>query len=495
MLKTTRLPFFKITKRYLALVLLIAIPAMLPAAYAAQTQPNIILFLADDMGQGDTSVYQDFTRNADREQVLTPNMQRLADSGVRLTDAHSASATCNPSRQAIMSGEFARRDPLNTPTMEQALRRGGYRIYGVGKWHLPFKHGTPPGNAPIERGPFSFGFDRYLGTDHNVRKSASYFMDRTVLRYDEQTGTLSPNDDAKEPGYDQPGGPREEISQQLWLDYSRKWMSDHLSGAPHQDSPFFLYYASHANHTNYRPAEAIDGIPVSGSTRTVDGRILASSRDGLIRERSEMIHENDVALGILLDWLDATEDPRNPGHNLADNTLFVFISDNGSDADAEAPGQGRLRGRKLTEWEGGNRVPYIARWGSRFPAGSTSGATVSGVDLFATFATAAGVSLNADEALDSFNLLEIMSSPTPDSRGRPQGIHTMLGDQIRATRLDSFKAVEPKKSDGKIELYDLQKDLAESKNLAGNPEYKQQETALRQALAQSLENGRTRPTK
>ncbi len=484
---------FQTTNRRIAFLTILIQSTLLLTANAASPQPNIILFLADDMGQGETSVYQDFTENADSEQVFTPNMQRLAETSVRFLDAHSASATCNPSRRAIMSGGFARRELLDAPTMEQALKRGGYRTYGVGKWHLPFKHGPKPGQSPIELGPFTFGFDHYMGTDHNVRKSASYFLDRTVMLLDEKTGTLIPNKSNREPGYDQPGGPREEISQQLWLDYARQWMNEHKTDGPQQNVPFFLYYASHANHTNYRPAETIDSIPVNGAAQTVDGQPLVSNREGLIRERSEMVYENDVALGVLLDWLEATTDPRNPGHPMIDNTLFVFTSDNGSDADVRAPGQGRLRGRKLTEWEGGNRVPCIILWGSRFPAGSTSGSTISGVDLFATFSEAAGVTLNPNEALDSFSLLDILRNPSSDPYARPQSIHTMVGNRIRATRLGPYKAVEPKKSDGSMELYHLQKDLGETKNLASNPEYKQQEAALRQALAQSLENGRTRP--
>ncbi len=453
------------------------------------TPPNIILFLADDMGVGDTSVYQDFSGIKDAEQILTPVMQRFANSGVRFTDAHSPGPACAPTRRGIFMGGFNRAEFGSASTLSEVLKRGGYRTYGVGKWHLPFKRGASArGDCPIVLGPFSIGFDHYMGTRHNVRISQSYFVDRTVMRFDEKSESLIPNESDAEPGYDKPEGPREEISQQLWLDYARRWMSEHLESGEHADRPFFLYYPSHANHTNYRPARRLDGIPVAGKARTADGRPLLEDRDGLVLGRSEMVLENDVALDILLDWLGSHDDPRNPGYKLIENTFFVFTSDNGANLEPGNPSHGPLGGRKTRPYEGGHRVPLIACWGDNFPPGSTSNETVSGVDFYATFAAVAGVELQPDEALDSFDIIGAMLRPNSKEPVRGAGIHTM---NLRTTRLSNFKAICGK--DGSIqELYDLNADLGESKNLIGLPEYAKQEAALRAFLKKSSEDGRTR---
>jgi arylsulfatase A-like enzyme len=443
------------------------------------------------MGVGDTSAYQDFSRIKNSGQVLTPVMQRFADSGVRFTDAHSPGPACAPTRRGIMMGDFERSAFGSAATLPEMLRRGEYRIYGVGKWHLPvFEHHLEsPGNEPIARGPFSIGFHHYAGTQGNIRKSKSYFVDRTVMIYDEETKKLVPNDSADEPGYDKPGGPREEISQQLWLDYARKWMAEHLESEPHANSPFFLYYPSHANHMNYRPPKHLDGIRVEGACRTADGQPLPEDRDGLIKARSEMIAENDAALGILLDWLENHDDPRNPGHKLIDNTFFIFTSDNGANVDPGAPAHGPLGARKTQQKEGGHRVPLIARWGDRFPARSTSAETISQVDFYATFAAAAGVDLKPEEALDSFNIIDATLRPGSKRKVRQAGI---LTTGLRTARLENFKAIAD--PDGNfIEIYDLGKDLGETNNLIGLPEYAKQEKALREFVEKSRRDGRTRP--
>ncbi|MFC1737155.1 sulfatase-like hydrolase/transferase, partial [Candidatus Hydrogenedentota bacterium] len=354
-------------------------------------KPNIIFFLADDMGLGDTHVYQDYTKLDDAQQVVTPNMERLASKGVRFLQAYSPGAACAPTRRSIMMGEYMRREFGAATTLPQALKKGGYRTYGVGKWHLPFAYGpTCRSDVPIALGPFSIGFDHYAGTRGNIRKSGAYYVDRTVMKYDEDSKSLRPNDSDKEPGYDKPGGPREEISQQFWLDYGRRWISGHLVGGTQAHRPFFLYYPSHANHVHHRPPDKLDEIPVVNMVYTADGKPLDKDRNNLVKVRSEMIYENDVAVGILLDWLEKHDDPRNPGHKMIDNTLFVFTSDNGAESAPGTPGQGQFRGRKTNPWEAGSRVPFIARWGKQFPEGSTSNQIFSGVDFFATFAAVAG---------------------------------------------------------------------------------------------------------
>lgn len=481
----------------LPLYTLLTAIAFMGAVRAADSRPNIILFLADDMGQGDTSAYQDFTGNRDASQVHTPAMERLAKSGLRFTDGHSPAAYCNPTRISLLRGgrTVSKFEDFGT-ALPSMLKRAGYRTYGVGKWHVFFQKGKDyHADSRIKLCALDFGFDHYTGTQHNITKSPAYHIDRSYQRYDASTKSLVPNDSKQAPGYGNPGGPHEPICQQIWLNAARGYLNEHSPDGPHADQPFFLYYPSHANHNKLLPADELDGIPVKTACKTVDGKLLSANRDSLRADRSQMIYENDVAISLLLEWLNKTDDPRNPGKKMIANTLFVFSADNGANDDFGRPANGRLHGNKGSIEEAGHREPFIVSWPARVPAGVTSKQQISLLDMFATFAAAAGEPLKGDEAPDSFNMLDNLLHPTT-AKPRPKGIYAARS--LRASHLTirdgNFKIIwETTRPPKFTALYDLENDLGETKNLLGDPKHAGIERSLKEQARAFLRDGRSRP--
>ena len=392
----------------------------------AAPAPNIIFFLADDMGIGDTSAYQDWTGNADHAQLATPAMERLARSGIRFTDAHSPSSRCSPTRYALMTGRYCWRthlkhfvlfgvqcDPLierERTTLPEFLKDAGYRTGMVGKWHLGLKYHNAEGGLaegwddadltkPVADGPVDHGFDFFYGMSRSHPTSGP----------DGQKGN-KPNQGIG-PGWMEGSkilgatGNGKKLDGSFVLNQIGQVLDRealrYLKQSARQEAPFFLYFASPANHTPHTPTDAIAGIKVAGASKLKDGSLTN-------RKRLDFVYENDVLLGRLLDFLEATPDPRNPGHMLRDNTLVIFSSDNGSE-NKDKQFTGPLRSNKGSTYEGGHRVPFMASW----PAGgigdgkdTTPGAThdrlLALTDMFATFA-------------------EILDRPLPPLTGKGRG--------------------------------------------------------------------------
>ena len=488
-------------------------PAPLPSLDPA---PNVVIFIADDMGIGDTSAYQDLTGNADSVQIDTPEMERLANLGTRFTDAHTNGATCSPTRISLLSGTYSFRSPLKTAavqdtnhthgvilpgrrtTIAHMLQRAGYRTYGYGKWHMALRgdagadtnsDGTldQTGTGIVYEGPIESGFDTYTGTPGNFSYAGAMLQDKQYVRF----GSAAPNDYSLVPindpsaqpwlgqGPNQPTDPNLYKVQPAVFEKLQSDLANHMDSQA--DEPFFIYYASHSNHdpwvpANYEPDHP-DGPRASLNDTIIDTNVTKaggmieiatvpdSSGDGIpdpdyslydgngtswiwndalrvkmwdhVTEvdaqgnitvngptnRAMMVQENDVIVGYLLDFLEQTDDPRNPGHKLIDNTIFIFTSDNGADAKSEAavgalPQSSDgvitdLTGFKGSRWEGGSRVPFIAAWpnpadanqASGIPAGATSSAIFGLNDVYATLAEAIGHRLHPEEAVDSESLL------------------------------------------------------------------------------------------
>lgn len=403
------------------------------AQFAADPVPNVIIFIADDMGLGDSSAYQDLTGNPDNEQIDTPELERLAHMGTRFTDAHSNGATCSPARISLLSGTYSFRSPLKTravrdndhthgimlpgrrTTLAHMLQRSGYGTYGYGKWHLGLhsdvgedRNGDgvidKPGSGAVYEGPIESGFDTYTGTPGNFSYGGAMIQDKHYMRFaspDPRDYTLVPiNHESAQPWVRQgPGSPTdpdyayyEANGGWIWNDAFRKKWWDHVT-----------------------EVDASGAITVNGPTN-----------------RAMMVQENDIIVGLMLNYLEQTDDPRNPGHKLIDNTIFIFTSDNGADIRSEAavgalPQRSdgvitNLAGFKGSRWEGGTRVPFIAAWpepaGGRragIPAGATSPALFGLNDLYATLAEAIGYELQAEEAVDSESLLKLWTSGVLDA--------------------------------------------------------------------------------
>ncbi|MCS7465973.1 arylsulfatase [Stieleria sp. ICT_E10.1] len=424
----------------------------------ATRRPNIVLMMADDMGMGDTSAYQDFTGNGDAVQVHTPQMERLARMGVRMTDAHTPSSRCSPTRYGLLTGRYpwrnrlkywvlfgAQGDPMieaDRPTIASMLRDQGYSTGLVGKWHVGLRYRRSDGSPaaqwsdadlrqPLFTTPLDHGFDfaRFTSRSH---------------------GTSGPDAGAKKAK--KPNGPRQSVGpghihgrtaiaatangKQLATDGPAAYVLSEL-GSRHSDhaieflqrqtrpgrgssKPFFLYYPSNSNHGPYTPDQSIDGKPVAGAARTKSGDPMDA--------RHDFIYENDVALGRLLDWLERTDDPRDAGRKMIETTLVIFTSDNGAEKNSDIA-TGPFRSHKGSVYEGGHRVPFIAAWaaggigdGDATTPGRTSDQPIGLQDLYATVAEIVGTDLpdlrrGEKGAEDSFSVLAALRGES--IAGRP----------------------------------------------------------------------------
>jgi arylsulfatase A-like enzyme len=483
------------------------------AAAQSGRPPNIILLYADDLGCGDLSCY-----GASR--VRTPNIDRLAAHGVRFTDAHSAAATCTPSRYSLLTGEYAFRNEkarilagdapaLIRPgrfTLASLLSGRGYATGVIGKWHLGLGDGKLDWNGEIGPGPLDIGFhESFIIPATGDRVPCVYVENRRVHNLDpadpirvsysgplddQPTGRANPPSLklAPSPGHDQTivngisrmgymtGG-----QEALWKDEE---MADVLTGRAisfierHRSHPFFLYFATHDIHAPRAPHARFNGATPMGA-------------------RGDAIVQLDSCAGKIIDTL---------GHlYLTYNTLVIVSSDNGGvaeegyrDSGAELLGghkpNGRFRGGKYSRFEGGTRVPLIVHWPARVKPG-VSNALASQVDFTASLAALTGVPVPAGAAPDSENQL-------PALLGEARTGRKLLVEQAGSLSLreDAWKYIPPSpgpkvEPESKIELgasdapqlYNLDLDPGETRNAAA-------QNALRvKAMAAALERIRQAP--
>jgi arylsulfatase A-like enzyme len=381
------------------------------AAPPAEAPPNIIVILADDLGYGDLG-------SQGATGIRTPNLDALARDGLRFTDAHAPSAVCTPTRYSMLTGQYSWRrnapgldkgvangdSPLLIPTaavtLPGLLKSAGYRTGLVGKWHLGFGTSKPDYNRELKPGPLEVGFDEFFGIP------ATNDRIPTVLVRGRRVVGLDPKDPIdytyRDPGKDSPmkkhAAGRGRIGWMsggkaaFWKDID---LSDTLTDeavafiGKHRARPFFLCFTPHDVHAPTLPHPRFAGTSGLGP-------------------RADMVHQLDASLGRLLETLERLD--------LTRRTLVVFSSDNGAyktEEGAHRP-NGPWKGVKSQLWEGGHRVPFIAKWPGRIAPGE-SAALVSLVDLPATVAAVAGTPLPAGAAPDSFNLLPLMTGGDRDA--------------------------------------------------------------------------------
>ena len=449
------------------------------------TKPNIIFIMADDMGYGDLGCYG-------AEKIPTPNMDSIAENGVKFTDAHSSSAVCTPSRYSVMAGRYCWRTwlkrwvlggfgaPLIEPgreTVASMLKKNDYTTFAVGKWHMglnwkkqgggpllePGEYGTLSGkqldgfdvdySQAIEGGPVDLGFDRFWGISGSLDMPPYCFI--------EDRHTVGIPEREKKPYAAQQ---RRGMMTEGWQDdqcdvvFSQKakeYISEHVNSRP--DKPFFLYMTPAAPH---RPCVPPDFIK---------GRSQAGARGDAVCLVDWMVGE---VLGSLREL------------NIEDNTLVIVTSDNGARAtcyngkDYGHRSNGDWRGQKADIWEGGHREPFVAQWPARVKAGSECSQTICLMDLIATCAEITGTEIPDGMAEDSKSFLSYLDNPETDTRVRDSLIHHS-GDGMFSIRQDNWKLViglgsggftEPKHEEAQPggpegQLYDLSKDPAETSNL------------------------------
>jgi len=389
---------------------------------AAEPRPNIVLFLADDLGYGELGCYGN-------EAAITPNLDRFARDGLRLTDCHSACPVCSPSRAAILTGRHPYRtgvftwipegSPIHLRTSEIAiptvLRDAGYDTCHVGKWHLNGRF-----NRPEQPQPNDHGYAWWLATQNNA--APSHAFPENFVRNGESIG--------KADDYSALFVAKEAVS---WLTKKRD---------PHK--PFFLAVWTHEPH-----------YPIASAARYE--QLHTGINDPAERTYRANVTQLDDAFGMVMQALDDV--------GAADDTLVFFTSDNGPEGDgAKGPGRGLtggLRERKRSVYEGGHRVPGLVRWPGRIQPGAESDLTVIGSDVFPTVLAAAGLAPPAGRKLDGVNLLPALGGSSIE---RPEPLYWRWGGKV-AYREGDWKLVADEPL-AKPELYNLATDRAEAHDLA-----------------------------
>ncbi len=459
---------------------------------AGAPRPNIVILYADDLGYGDSSCYG-------AHRVHTPNIDRLAQQGVRFTDAHTTAATCTPSRYSLLTGEYAFRVPrakvlpgdasaLIQPgrvTLASMLKQRGYRTSVIGKWHLGLGNGNLNWNTEINPGPLEIGFDEsFIIPATGDRVPCVYVENHRVAN-------LDPKDpiqvDYKGPLDDQPTGKTHpELLKvkasnghdmtivngigrigymsggraALWND---DMMADTLTDRAvsfidrNAHRPFFLYFATHDIHVPRSPHQRFRNATDMGA-------------------RGNVIAELDWCVGKLVGTLEKK--------NLLENTLIIFSSDNGGVVDdgyqdeavtklgSHRP-NGDLRGGKYSNFEGGTRVPMVVHWPARVEP-SVSNALISHVDLLRSLARLTGSDLPPGAGPDSEDVLSALLGES--KKGRQYLVEQAT---VLSLREGTWKYISPGEgpkihpaanielgTDPEPQLYDLSADIGETRNLA-----------------------------
>jgi len=480
--------------------------------------PNIVLILADDLGYGDISHLNPESK------ITTKNIDRLAESGISFLDAHSPSSMCTPTRYGLLTGRYAWRTRLKESvlyewepplissdrlTIATILSEEGYHTACFGKWHLGaewnmveripvdslllnnpktrgleyrrvFDYGRNiDWEDPIIAGPTDVGFDYYFGliNSHNS-PPYTYVENKTVRKIPSGMMNISQKEKAGDitkrgitPGVMDPDHEINSV-----MNTHDSMMVDYIHKQSKTDQPFFLYYASPAVH-----------LPI-----TPDSSYIGKSQIGLY---GDFVINLDATVGVIMDALKT--------NGVLDNTLIIFTSDNGPvphfhslKSEFDHYSAYYLKGCKMDNWEGGNRVPFIVSWPERIEKGSTSNALLCLTDLMATFADLVGFRLPENAGEDSYSALKVFLGT--DNKGIRDELvmHSGRGEfafrfrnwkilfhpgsggknyQLRDNRcyLDkteilSWKGTPPMNpyNDSDIQLYNLDADPYESHNLA-----------------------------
>lgn len=404
-------------------IILFATCLVLGWHHQAVAKPNLVIILADDMGYGDASCYGGA--------ITTPNLDRMASEGLRFTDFHSSGSVCSPTRAGLMTGRYQQRagipgvinadpevpahhhglDPEKEVTFSELLNDAGYATAIFGKWHLGYTKNF---------NPMHHGFDRFRGfVSGNIDYHSHY--DRMEV-YDWWDGLSL----IKEEGY----------STHLITRHALNFIEEN------KDRPFCLYVAHEAVHSPWQG-------PGDPPQRGPDKKPVKSEKGSKERAFSETLIEMDKGVGEILDELKTLE--------LAENTFVFFLSDNGPAGGSAGP----LRGRKGSLWEGGHRVPAIAWWPGKIPAGETSDQLAISLDLMPTMLAMAGINAPEGLAFDGVDLTPVLT-----------GGDSIPGRKLfwngRAMRDGAWKLIRSGKGTekGSVGLYNVSQDIGEQNNLA-----------------------------
>lgn len=462
-----------------------------------ESKPNIVFILADDLGYGDISSFNENSK------IQTPHIDRLASEGLMFTDAHTSSSVCTPTRYGILTGRYNWRSTLkqgvlggyskalipdDRQTIAGFLKQNGYTTAGIGKWHLGWDWANvDEGNDKIDysrevgNGPTTRGFDYFFGFNGSLDMPPYVWVENTKP-------TMVPTKETVDLGKQswwRKGLTSDDFDhEQVLVDIKDKtvgFINKHANG----DQPFFIYMPLPAPHTPILPTKEFQG------------------KSGLDNPYGDFV--------IMVDWVVGEVAQSLKDQGIDKNTILIFTSDNGcsNQADyAQLATKGHdpsyvFRGHKADIFEGGHRVPYVVSWPGKVKAGK-SDQLVCTTDLFATVADVIGVSYGDNFAEDSFSFLKALNleSNVPT---RKSIIHHSINGSF-AYRKNEYKTIfcpgsggwsipKPNSKEVKelsaIQLYNLKNDIGEASNLQA--EFPEIVEEYRNELWDIIQNGRSTP--
>lgn len=378
----------------------------------AGRRPNVIVILADDLGCGDMSLYNGWIR--------TPRIDQMAREGVRFTDFHSNSSVCSPTRVAFLTGRYQQRVGIvdvivgyrdkhglepSEITIPRLMKEAGYSTAIFGKWHC---------GTDLRHNPTNHGFDEFVGfliggSDYHKHRN---WMDGTQVKEQEGYST--------------------HVITERSVDFIKR----------NKDRPFFLYVSHAAVHNPYQtPTDTPENRP----------EVQQRGREHVRPQYKIMLEELDKGVGRVLDTLKEC--------GLDENTFVFFFSDNG--AVHMGANVRPYRGGKFSNYEGGHRVPAVARWPGHIKAGWTSDELTVGMDLLPTIMDIVGIDISGQRKVDGMSMKDHLLSQAdlPDRRVF-FGYEPKLGTAMR----DGHWKMQTKRD--VVELYDLSRDIKETKNIA-----------------------------
>jgi len=489
-----------------------AVLLIVSAAHAAE-RPNIVVIMGDDVGWGDIRA------NNPNGKVALPTLERLSAEGIRFTNAHTSAAKCEPSRYAMITGNYQWRGRLSwnfghytggseilpgQETLGQLVKRAGYATAYVGKWHLSanfyalgsdeFASSSLPDTSvdfsrEMADGPREQGFDYSFVAMEGIQASPYAFFENDSLVGDPsqlvmwEVGNYGDTKIVKR-GIGLPNWNTRNVGPTLMTKATDFIESHHSSQDP---NPFLLFLSTESVHVPNKPPAAINDRLIGGTTR--------------LSARADMLVEIDVIVDNIQRKLQQVGE--------LDNTLIIFTSDNGAnrlDVEEQAGhvSTGGFRGQKGTIYEGGHRVPLIMKWGTQafggspLPQGTVIDALVGTQDLYATLADLIGIASSSDQGRDSFSLLPLLMGEASVARGQivhegdenENGVEGLpyFGYRSGPWKLILDVAGQP------AGLFNLDVDPYETTDLRSQPDKISRVAAMKAGLDSALGSVRTAPS-
>jgi arylsulfatase A-like enzyme len=495
----------KLKISYIVLVLIATVfKTSAQATSRVNQQPNIIYILADDLGYGDVKCFNT------EGKIPTPNLDNMAENGVKFTDAHTSSSVCTPTRYGILTGRYNWRSSLKKSviggysnslikqertTVAEMLKSKDYHTAFIGKWHLGWDWKFEKENsgtdklraapavdftAPIKNGPSTHGFDYSFGFCGSLDMAPYVYVENDIPTMVPTKYTIS-----RKKKFWRKGLTSNDFNHNTVLQDLTDKAVNYISEQAKEKDPFFLYFPLPAPHTPILPSPLF-----LGKSNTNEYGDFVMQVDDVIRQIRNVLKKQGISK----------------------NTLLVFTSDNGCSPKADFKElavfkhkpSGVFRGAKADIFEGGHRVPFIVEWPAKAVKNVSTNKTICTTDFFATCAELTDYQIKDSEAEDSNSMLSLITGAKDISIREYTVHHSISGDF--AIRKGKWKLITCPGSGGwsypspkdikkqnlalpKMQLYNLENDIAETKNLI--TEFPQKAAELKTALKKIILDGRS----